>query len=109
MKKSIKKKWVAALRSGEYEQGTGKLRDGDTYCCLGVLCDIHRKETGGRWRLEKYRAENLRLPDEVVSWAGLKSKSPAVFYENEDQYLSVLNDDIECNFDQIADAIEENL
>lgn len=28
--------WVAALRSGDYQQATGALRVGDTYCCLGV-------------------------------------------------------------------------
>jgi hypothetical protein len=36
--------WLAALRSGEYEQGQRRLRreypDGTTeYCCLGVLAD----------------------------------------------------------------------
>lgn len=35
------KKWVAALRSGRYKQGTGYLRDNeDLYCCLGVLCEV---------------------------------------------------------------------
>lgn len=45
MNKAIKRKWVKALRSGLYKQGSGKLRserdEGDVrYCCLGVLCDI---------------------------------------------------------------------
>jgi hypothetical protein len=31
--------WVEALRSGEYEQGGGRLRRGERYCVLGVLCD----------------------------------------------------------------------
>jgi hypothetical protein len=35
-------KWVAALRSGKYEQGTNVLRsEWGSYCCLGVLCDVH--------------------------------------------------------------------
>lgn len=35
---------VDALRSGEYEQGTGVLRtQDDTYCCVGVGCDVARK------------------------------------------------------------------
>jgi len=35
------RQWVAALRSGEFEQGTGRLstRDGK-YCCLGVAAKI---------------------------------------------------------------------
>ena len=46
MKKSDVKKWVKALRSGEYEQGEGNLCKEDEisgeceYCCLGVACDI---------------------------------------------------------------------
>lgn len=38
--KKVKAKWVAALRSGKYEQGAGYLKTGNTYCCLGVACVI---------------------------------------------------------------------
>lgn len=39
---AMRKKWVAALRSGEYRQGAGTLVNrvdggGTAYCCLGVL------------------------------------------------------------------------
>lgn len=35
------KEWTDALRSGEYQQGTGCLRTGDdNFCCLGVLSDL---------------------------------------------------------------------
>lgn len=37
MDAELKTKWVAALRSGEYEQCRGKLHDGLGYCCLGVF------------------------------------------------------------------------
>jgi hypothetical protein len=40
MDAELKARWVAALRSGEYEQGRRQLRAGDTYCCLGVLCVV---------------------------------------------------------------------
>ncbi len=53
MNQRIKEMWVKALKSDEYIQGQGALRkvmDGITgHCCLGVLCDIHSKETGGVW------------------------------------------------------------
>ena len=53
MVKEIKDKWVAALRSGKYKQGSGQLHNtmNDTYCCLGVLCaelgvfDCHERRT----------------------------------------------------------------
>ena len=44
--KRFKNKWIAALRSGEYKQGTGSLREcgeeNDTvgYCCLGVAAKV---------------------------------------------------------------------
>jgi hypothetical protein len=31
-----RKKWVAALRSGEWKQCRGTMHDGEGYCCLGV-------------------------------------------------------------------------
>lgn len=42
MDADLKAKWVAALRSGAYEQGRKALlsSDGMRYCCLGVLADI---------------------------------------------------------------------
>ena len=37
----LKLRWITALRSGKYVQGTGYLRDiNNNYCCLGVLADI---------------------------------------------------------------------
>ena len=44
MKPEIKERWLIALRSGNYQQGKGQLKDGDRYCCLGVLCDIVKDE-----------------------------------------------------------------
>lgn len=40
MNKELKIEWLAALRSGEFEQGQGYLRQGNKYCCLGVLCEL---------------------------------------------------------------------
>ena len=34
--KELRAKWVAALRSGEFEQGHGTLHLNGRYCCLGV-------------------------------------------------------------------------
>lgn len=44
MNQAIKRKWVKALRSGEYAQCTGALYSGGAYCCLGVLHEITQKE-----------------------------------------------------------------
>lgn len=39
------KKWLEALRSGEYQQGKRKLfTEEGNFCCLGVACDMYAKE-----------------------------------------------------------------
>lgn len=41
----IKKEWIAALRSDDYQQGEAQLKTEDgKFCCLGVLCDILQKK-----------------------------------------------------------------
>lgn len=57
LKPAIKKRWLKALRSGTYKQGTGALcqtEGGTGFCCLGVLCDVVAndkavKEAGLGW------------------------------------------------------------
>lgn len=43
LNREFAEKWVAALRSGEYKQGTNYLfnESKDSYCCLGVACVIN--------------------------------------------------------------------
>lgn len=36
----ILRRWVKALRSGEFKQTNGWLHKGNHYCCLGVLYEI---------------------------------------------------------------------
>lgn len=40
MKREIRDRWTAALRSGEYEQGVGSFEEDGKHCALGVLCDV---------------------------------------------------------------------
>lgn len=44
--KAFKRKWVAALRSGKYKQGSGLLYNEGRMCCLGVagrICGISKE------------------------------------------------------------------
>lgn len=34
------REWIAALKSGAYKQARHNLRIGDSYCCMGVACDL---------------------------------------------------------------------
>jgi hypothetical protein len=109
MKQEIKSIWVAALRSGEYEKGIGKLRDKDKFCCLGVLCDMHSKENSTEWKYNYYEHNSIELPEIVMEWAGLEEKNPEL---NKTSFnvmsLAYLNDS-GYTFLQIADLIEAQL
>jgi hypothetical protein len=40
MIRSWKRKWVKALKSGDFKQCKGKLKHIGRYCCLGVLGEV---------------------------------------------------------------------
>lgn len=82
MKPEIKAKWFAALRSGEYDKGTGALNRDYKFCCLGVLCELAVKE--GVIKPPKFYGLYARygaasrgewnetfLPPKVAKWAGI--------------------------------------
>jgi hypothetical protein len=110
MNLEIKKKWISALRSGEYKQGKGQLRLEDEYCCLGVLCDLAVK-SGVDVKVSKnflymtYDGADLTLPEKVRKWAGLEDGDPWT----EGHQLSAWNDDEGADFEKIAQLIEEHL
>jgi hypothetical protein len=106
--------WLAALRSGEYEQVEGGLREQDSYCCLGVACEVMRKQTGrGEWVGTTFRVEGENscsvLPHPVQEWFGLEESNPAVsrgvFAPASEKSLASLNDGGK-SFTEIAAVIE---
>ena len=108
MKPEIKAQWLTALRSGDYQQGQGYLRQGDQYCCLGVLCDLYGKAVGPEWDdgpnewadIQAMHGEEATLPFKVQEWAGIDSPSPLD--------LAALNDN-GSTFEELANIIEEGL
>ena len=113
MNPEVKAEWVAALRSGKYEQGRNKLWGAQGFCCLGVLCDMHARATGAQW--EKvgdnyyYQRQCNYLPDEVMAWAALDERTgPRVNTGTERISVAIFNDE-GATFAQIADAIEAQL
>ncbi len=117
MNPAIRDRWTAALRSGEYRQGHGRLRDEDgTACCMGVLCDLAARDgivtpvlqaDFGWW---VYDSSADFLPASVQKWAGLTDDSPLVVASDGEEFrertLAELNDDLLWSFAQIADAID---
>jgi hypothetical protein len=113
MKKSIAKKWVKALRSGAYQQGTYQLVDeNDNFCCLGVLCNLAVDEGIGEWVRGSggwvFKTEgdvdDQVLPLEVRLWAGMSSAEGRI----KDDCLPNLNDTGK-SFKELASIIEKNV
>ncbi len=114
MNSVVKEKWVKALRGGEYKQGQKRLRRDDTFCCLGVLCDLYIKEKGLEWNLRDkdydVHGETATLPLEVADWAEVESPTPYVQLNDFGTIsLIFLNDRSMFSFDQIASLIEKQL
>lgn len=110
------KLWVAALRSGDYLQAKGKLKNLDSYCCLGLACELSGtgewvKDAGGL--REGYRVLDNRTgtplyfdklwPAEVARQLGVSNSLDLPHYES--AMLTSMND-AGVTFPQIADLIE---
>lgn len=128
----VKAQWVAALRSGEYQQGKLCLRNKDNcYCCLGVLANLidpaawsQPLENEWHWQAEKddeYEDEDGKLHvewnhdrTENLPYRVLSSKVQDVLVELNDgkrltdEVYNVTYVDAK-SFADIADYIEVNL
>ena len=130
MRQDIKERWVEALRSGEYRQGRGRLRqrstihESDEYCCLGVLCDLYARDQGVKWEKPNYfmnasmmHGNTRLLPKEVVAWAGLSEAGlvtaiGGVDYDvriGDQGWASSDYNDAGTSFEEIAALIEGSL
>lgn len=110
-----RKTFLEALRSGKYPQSTQRLRREDGFCCLGVACDVSELGTWAIYRPEfqlgvavlEYLGENSVLPVSVQDWLGMDDSNPRIARVNFIfRAASELNDNLEWDFDQIADAFE---
>ena len=122
MNPEIKKAWVVALKSGDYQQGFGilhyKENEQDKYCCLGVLCELAvgagviqagRRYIGYRHGVDYryiYDYSSTMLSSAIRDWAGLQSDT--VVIANVKDHLANHND-AGKTFLEIATAIEEQL
>ena len=112
MKKEIKARWVAALRSGEYEQSKNFLKGEYGFCCLGVLCDILQDDLGGEWDEDSFMGVSEFLPGEIMEYCGLTDSDPELVSKGQEKGISFFNDaedDFHLTFAELADAIEVQL
>jgi hypothetical protein len=121
--------WLAALRSGKYKKGEGRLcRLSSTgeghYCCLGVLCEIvgvpgHLNALNGS-SVKMFEVDGHQdmsyLPQPVADAMGLRNRQgtvglmPSVRFKDQTyEGLANLNDSaVGITFNDIANIIEAN-
>ena len=132
MRKEVMKKWVKALRSGKFKQGTGTLKQFDSkgnaqHCCLGVLCELYNdsmRKSKKKTLPEKVYDNDMDfphgycrfggkrddLPKEVMEWAGIDNSVGEFTTDNTIYSVYSLADlnDTGRKFKTIADIIEKN-
>ena|ERR1700684_2971306 len=107
MKDDLKTRWLAALRSGEYKQGSGCLRYKNEYCCLGVLVELYssdilvKNDVDGPYNWNGYSYVVGTPPFSFCSEIGMSTEIRNRLIE--------MNDDNGDSFKTIADYIEANV
>ena len=113
MDPEIRARWVAALRSGEYEQAFNYLRTDDGFCCLGVLCElavqdgvIPASERDPVSATYSYAGADSLLPPPVKTWAKVNFNQTLLAKGNDGWTSPSGPDHPSIGFDRIADYIE---
>jgi len=102
------RKWVKALRSGDYTQTRSCLQDDQGFCCLGVACDMFIDDSKKEYKQYKYLrydlpSEQSNAPDwlkniEDYDFPSMKNTSACTT-------IPEINDSGRT-FNEIADLIE---
>lgn len=134
MKYEVAQRWIKALRSGKYKQGSKALKYHDKgvtrHCCLGVLCELYQQEKKSKQKKlltvkkidpqqdslflnlsakgHAYRFGDTAtdLPRSVAKWAGMSSCDGEYIKSHKRVFnLAALNDK-GATFKEIADVID---
>lgn len=112
------KKFIAALRSGEYQQGDSQLHlynlnnQPDKFCCLGVACVVALKN---RVRLNvsrgyssiQYDGQYGYLPEKLIKYYGFKDNDPMLVDTDGTEITATkANDALNYDFNKIANLFE---
>lgn len=104
MQDKYKKKWVEALRSGDYEQCKLRLKQTDKYDVLGVLADVLKDRGICSWLSDSIQTSQFAyvayLPKRILDEAKLNLEDAC--------YLADLNDK-GWSFVDLAELIDKKL
>jgi hypothetical protein len=104
----LKNKWIKALTSGKYRQGTGALKTyskqahKSKFCCLGVLCEVAGIKANNEGYGEfSYDGEYGSLSTSLLKKLKLKQEQESELIDMNDHYSN--------SFKEIAAWIKTNL
>lgn len=97
----LQTKWVELLESGDYEQGVGRLRIKDKYCCLGlaqvIVCKVPT-DSAGQGSLSEEVVDKMKFRDINGGPRSIDSRD----------YLTTMNDQLRKTFKEIASVVRED-
>ena len=122
-REAIYEVWLAALRSGQYEQGRNYLELNGKFCCLGVLCHVLHQRPELGIEMDRFVTRNgaavysihtssqyrNSVPNLVVYELGLLTAIPSEVHRAVDAVLVDLNDGNGASFAEIAQFIESSV
>lgn len=100
----LMKRWIAALRSGEYKQGQFTLFNPEeqAYCCLGVLCveaGVKLTNDGGTADMDTQKM--YEVPTDTLEAVPLSPRDVEKLVDMNDHYKKP------ASFSEIADFLEQ--
>ena len=102
----LKKKWLCALRYGNYEQTKGRLRNDDGFCCLGTAKEekdnLYSYDSCGTGHLPEKLREEIGLSYRVQEIASERNDAGDSFERIADwlEEIDLLEPDLSRGFDE---------
>lgn len=112
LKQPFKEKWLAALRSGTYQQTKGTLKNKEGYCCLGVAVCVLVEEIPEL--IPSYTTIDTKDDEIVVRESGDIPRNKSLTYllrasmglSSVDMRELMRLNDLGASFEEIASIIE---
>lgn len=115
-------RWCEALRSGNYKQGTGRLRDvHDRFCCLGIACEVAKEFVDGITEeihpnsfptaysyIYEDSFDSLGIPEPLRDVLNFKTTDGCYLSDNQRYEALTKDNDQGKFFVEIAEIIEKN-
>lgn len=120
-------KWIDALLSDRFKQGSGKLKAKSEgvvrHCCLGVTCEVAMENgvaleigvhselyMGADAAFYTFEGQSGFLPAKVQHWLGIDTTNPTVGYADQEGHplrATFANDECHYSFKEIANGLKE--